>query len=149
MAYTGSNSVIIFNSVTFDTTYRNIKDDDWIDKEKKSAGADTHESYFTSMRDSKLSLEFLMDGTVAWSACVPGMESVLIHCPEGIVDSSPRYITTALVKRRSRVNPYNDLVVASVVFQKQSAWAEAAQYYALLESGGYILSESGGRLLME
>lgn len=122
--YIGRNTVVSFNSVVLNTNYRSAKDDQSIDTIDKSSGADTHKSYLAGLADSTVNIEFLMDGTVAYAGCILGVDGTLIYSPEGSASGKPKYTAVVMPTKRSRTNPYNDIVVCSVDFQKQAAWTE-------------------------
>ena len=99
--------------------YRKAKSDESIGLVDKSAGADTHTSYLAALRETTFTVDFLMDGVVVWDALTPGTSSAaLIWGPEGSTGGKPTYTATAVVKKRTKDEAYNDLALATVEFQR-------------------------------
>ena len=122
-SYLGSAAVISFAGTAINTYYRKAKTDESIGLVDKSAGADTHTSYLAALRETTFTVDFLMDGVVVWDALTPGASSAaLIWGPEGSTAGKPKYTATAVVKKRTKDEAYNDLALATVEFQLQSAW---------------------------
>lgn len=122
--YIGKNTVVTFASTTLNTLYRSVSEEQSVDLVDKSAFDDAHKSYLAALRDTKIGIEFLVDGTSAWAACAPGTEGTIVYSPEGTASGKPKYTAVGIVATRSRENPYNELVTASVDFQLQAAWTE-------------------------
>jgi hypothetical protein len=122
--FLGKNMVVTFASTTLNTLFRSASVEESVDLVDKSAFADAHKSYIAALKDTKFSIEFLVDGTTAWGACAPGTEGTLVYSPEGTSAGKPKYTAVGIVASRSKDNPYNDLVTASVDFQLQAAWTE-------------------------
>lgn len=119
----GTNAVITFAGVTINTYYRKAKSDESIALVDKTAGADTHMSHLPALRETKFTVDFVLDGVTVWDALVPGTSSAaLIWGPEGSGSGKPKYTATAIVSKRTKDEPYNDLVVCSVEFELQTAW---------------------------
>ena len=126
-SYLGSAAVISFGGTAINTVYRMAKTDESIGLGDKSAGADTHTSYLAALRETTFTVDFLMDGITVWDALVPGTSSAaLIWGPEGSTTGKPKYTATAVVKKRTKDQAYNDLALATVDFQLQGAWVPAS-----------------------
>ncbi|CAB4147801.1 hypothetical protein UFOVP505_49 [uncultured Caudovirales phage] len=122
-SFLGTAAVITFAGVTINTYYRKAKSDESIALVDKTAGADTHMSHLAALRETKFTVDFVMDGTTVWDALIPGTSSAaLIWGPEGSTSGKPKYTATAIVAKRTKDETYNDLVVASVEFELQTAW---------------------------
>lgn len=122
-SYLGSAAVITFAGVTINTYYRKAKTDEGISLVDKSAGADTHTSHLAALKETTFTVDFVMDGTTVWDALAPGASSAaLIWGPEGSTSGKPKYTATAIVKKRTKDQAYNDLALATVEFQLQNAW---------------------------
>ena len=125
-SFLGTNAYINFNSQTLSTVYRKAKSDESIALVDKTAGADTHMSHLAALRETKFTVDFVLDGVTVWDALVPGTSSAaLIWGPEGSGTGKPKYTATAIVSKRTKDEPYNDLVVCSVEFELQAAWTPA------------------------
>jgi len=123
-SYLGTSAVISFGGTTINTYYRKAKSDESISLVDKSAGADTHTSHLAALRETTFMVDFLMDGVTVWDALTPGASSAaLIWGPEGSTSGKPKYTATAIVKKRTKDQAYNDLALATVEFQLQTAWA--------------------------
>ena len=119
----GTNAYINFNSQSLGSVHRKAKSDESIALVDKTAGADTHMSHLAALRETKFTVDFVMDGTTVWDALTPGTSSAaLIWGPEGSTSGKPKYTATAIVAKRTKDETYNDLVVASVEFELQTAW---------------------------
>lgn len=122
--YLGKNTVVTFASTALNTLYRNASVEESVDLVDKSAFSDAHKSYLAALKDTTFSIEFLIDGTAAWAACAPATEGTVVYSPEGTASGKPKYTAVGIVASRSRENPYNELVTASVEFNLQAAWTE-------------------------
>ena len=122
--YLGKNTVVVFGTTTLNTLYRSAGAEESVDLVDKSAFADAHKSYLAALRDTTFSLEFLIDGTASWAACVPGTEGTLTYSTEDTVAGKLKRSAVAIVSSRSMENPYNELVTASVEWNLQAAWTE-------------------------
>lgn len=122
-SFLGTNAVISFGGTAINTYYRKAKSDESIALVDKTAGADTHMSHLAALRETKFTVDFVLDGTTVWEALTPGTSSAaLIWGPEGSTSGKPKYTATAIVAKRTKDETYNDLVVASVEFELQTAW---------------------------
>lgn len=126
-SFLGTNAYINFNSQTLSTYYRKAKSDESIAMVDKTAGADTHMSHLPALRETKFTVDFVLNGVTVWDALVPGTSSTLEWGPLGNTPASgnPKYSATAIVTKRTKDEPYNDIAVCSVEFELQAAWTPA------------------------
>lgn len=126
-SYLGTGAYINFNSQTLSTPYRKAKSDEGIGLVDKSAGADTHTSHLAALRETTFTVDFLIDGVTLWNALTPGTTATLEWGPEGngAASGKPKYTASAMVKKRTKDQSYNDLATGTVEFQLQAAWTPA------------------------
>lgn len=126
-SYLGTNAVITFAGVTINTYYRKAKSDESIALVDKTAGADTHMSHLAALRETKFTVDFLIDGVTIWNALTPGTSAALEWGPEGngAASGKPKYTSTAIVTKRTKDETYNDITTGSVELELQAAWTAA------------------------
>ena len=123
-SFLGTAAYINFNSQTLSTVYRKAKSDESIALVDKTAGADTHMSHLAALRETKFTVDFVLDGVTVWNALTPGQSATLEWGPLGNTAASgnPKYSATAIVTKRTKDETYNDIAVCSVEFELQAAW---------------------------
>ena len=123
----GTNAYINFNSQSLGAVHRKAKSDESIALVDKTAGADTHMSHLAALRETKFTVDFLIDGVTIWNALTPGTSAALEWGPEGngAASGKPKYTSTAIVTKRTKDETYNDISTGSVELELQAAWTAA------------------------
>ncbi len=126
-SFLGTNAYINFNSQTLSTGYRKAKSDESIALVDKTAGADTHKAHLAALRETKFTVDFVLDGVTVWNALTPGQSATLEWGPLGntVASGNPKYSATAIVTKRTKDETYNDIATCSVEFELQAAWTAA------------------------
>lgn len=124
--YTGNALVVNFKGTQVSTRFRSLTTNEEIDLVDQSAGNDTAKTYLTALEDGDAKLEVLdqRDGTAAtalWNLCDKGAEGTLQWQPEGTATGDPKHYVNAIVKKREREFPYDDVVKATITFQFSGA----------------------------
>jgi hypothetical protein len=120
--YTGRNLVLKFKGTTISTDFREFSNDEEMGITDVSAGSDTARTYLTTLEDGTASVTTLNQtgGTTAtdpWNLMDKGAEGTLEWGPEGTAATKPRHYVNAIVTKRSRKFPYDDVVEATFEFQ--------------------------------
>lgn len=86
-----------------------------------SAGAQTHKTYISALRDATSSLVYVYEGTAAGTTFLAkfkaGTSVTLLWGPEGSVAGKPKGSQAAIVTGHSKPQKYDDLIVRTVSFQ--------------------------------
>ncbi len=125
--YTGKDLYLKFGSTNLEAEFREFETDEEIDTIDQSAGADTAKTYLTRLEDGTAKLKLLdqNDGTALWGAVDKGVEGTLEWAPEGTAAPNPKHSVNAIVTKRSKKFPYDDLVEIDVDFQFSGAVTDA------------------------
>jgi len=120
--YTGSALVVAFKGTTVSGRQRTLDTGEEMDLVDQSAGSDVAKTYLSTLEDGDAKLEVLdqRDGTAAtalWNLCDKGAEGTLQFQPEGTATNKPKHFVNAIVKKRDREFPYDDVVKATITFQ--------------------------------
>lgn len=120
----GQSSVYIkFGSTVLSNDYRAFDPEESNTLIDTTAGVDAARSYINSFRDGKASITLLgqTGGTALWAAVAPGTSGTFEWAPEGTASGKQRHYCTAIVMRRKRNNPYDNLEVLDVDWNFTSA----------------------------
>lgn len=113
---------IKFGSTVLSTDMRAFDPEEEIGLVDGTAGVDAARTYITTVKDGKATLELLAaGGTTVWAAVVPGTSGTLEWGDEGTAAGKPKHSVNAIVQKRKRTTPYDDVVVYSVDFQFSGA----------------------------
>lgn len=124
-SFLGTNAYINFNSQSIGSVHRKAKSDESIALVDKTAGADTHMSHLAALRETKFTIDFLIDGVTIWNALTPGTSAAIEWGPEGNTTGKSKYTSTAIVTKRTKDETYNDITTGSVELELQAAWTPA------------------------
>jgi hypothetical protein len=125
--YTGSALVASWihagGTLVLNTDYRTLGTSPTIGLVKASAGADTDETYLTTLKDGKYSYKGLAQtgGTVLENALVEGTKGTLIIGREGTVAGSAKETVPCISMGAAFNYPYDNIVEISCEFQKNGA----------------------------
>lgn len=116
--YAGSSLYLKFGTVVLSSDFRNFTEDEEVDLVDASAGSDAYKPKIVTQTDGNASVELVdqTGGTVLWAAVAKGTEGTLEWGPEGTVTGKPRHHVVAIVSKRSREVPYDNIVVLNVDF---------------------------------
>lgn len=120
---TGKNTYIKFGSTDLSVNFRSF---DWEEEGKvaeATAGADTNASRLATYKDGKASMELvgITTGAAAWLAVAPHTEGTLEFAEEGTAVGKPKHSVLAIVVKRSKKNPFDDLQIWTIDLEFQGA----------------------------
>jgi hypothetical protein len=98
----------------------------------QTAGADTHKSYISGVKDGSLTFNAVMQagtgsgGTLTYSTLTEGAAGTLRFQPEGTASPNPKYEVPALSQGAQFSYPYDNVVEVTVNFQQNGARSESA-----------------------
>ena len=115
----GTAGFISFGAVTLSTDMRNFDPEEEVGLADASAGNDLARSYLATLRDGKATLELVAvaGATATWNAVAPGTAGTLTWADEGTATGKPKHSVTAIVQKRKRQMPYQEVVVYTIDFQ--------------------------------
>jgi hypothetical protein len=114
----GQTGYIKFGSTVLSTDMRTFDPEEEVGLAEASAGNDAARTYLATLKDGKATLELLAPGgTAIWAAIAPATSGTLEWGDEGTASGKPKHTVNALVQKRKRQTPYDDVVVYTVDFQ--------------------------------
>ena len=124
--FTGKDLYVIFGSTVLDTDYRAFGESEEIGTVEDSAGSDANRHYLTTLLDGTAPLTIVIqsDDSTTWAAVLPGTSGTLDWAEEGTASGKVRHYVDAIVTSREKSMSYDDLVVADLTFQFNSAVTE-------------------------
>lgn len=120
--YTGKDLVVTFQGTKISSRFRSFNDNQEIKLVDQSAADDVANTYLPALEDGDAKLECLAErdstaATAVWNLCDKGAEGTLQWQPEGTVTGKVKHYVNAIVKKREREFPYDDVVKITVTFQ--------------------------------
>lgn len=120
--YTGKDLAVWFKGTAIGTRYRTLKTNEEVGLVDQSAGNDVARTFLTELEDGDAALEVVdvAGGTAAtalWNLCDKGAEGTLEWAPEGSAQTKPRHYVNAIVQKREKESPYNNVVRATITFK--------------------------------
>jgi hypothetical protein len=118
-----SAGYIKFGTTVLSTDMRAFDPEEEVGLVDGSAGSDAARTYLTTLKDGKATLELLAGtgGTALWAAVAPATSGTLEWGDEGTTAGKPKHTVNAIVQKRKRSTPYDDVVVYTVDFQFSGA----------------------------
>lgn len=122
----GTAGFLKFGSTVLSADFRNFDSEEEAGLADASAGNDANRSYLVTLKDGKATIELVAQagGTALWAALAAGTRGTLEWGDEGTAVGKPRHTVEAVVQKRSRQIPYDDIVVYSADFQYSGAVAD-------------------------
>lgn len=119
----GTAGYIKFGSTVLSSDERSFDPEEEVNTVDRSAGNDAARSYLATLLDGRATWEGVAQtgGTALWAAVAPRTEGTLEWGEEGTATGKPKHTVVALVTRRARANPYDEVSVLTVDFQFQAA----------------------------
>lgn len=113
--YVGSALHLAFGAIVLSGDFRKFTVDETVDIVDGSAGSDTYKPKYATQQDAKATASLVdqTGGTVLWDAHLLGFEGTLEWGPEGTVTGKPRHYAMAIVAKRTRDIPYDNVVELS------------------------------------
>jgi hypothetical protein len=83
-----------------------------------SAGSDSYKPKYATQFDATANVELVgqTGGTVLWAAVAPASSGTLEWGPEGTATGKPRHYAIAIVSKRTKDIPYDDVVTLNIDF---------------------------------
>jgi hypothetical protein len=125
--YTGKDLYLAWihsgGTLVLSTDYRSFGEAPSIGMVDASAGADTHRTYLTTLKDGTYDYAGVHQtaGTVLKAALTEGAYGTLIIGPEGTATGKPKDTVPAISMGAQMSYPYDNIVEISVSFQKNGA----------------------------
>lgn len=121
--YTGSGLYVKFGSTVLSSRFKSWEETQEAGLANASAGADTMNTYLSTLDDGSASLELLEAavGTALFNAVAPRTSGTLEWGPEGTTSGKPKYTVVAIVKSRKRSVVHDDVTKLSIEFQFNSS----------------------------
>lgn len=121
--FAGSGLFLKFGSTVLSADSRKFSYEQTVDIVDGSAGSDLYKPKIVTQRDGNGTVELVNQagGTALWAAIAPGTEGTLEWGDEGTVSGKPRGYVLAIVSKRSKDVPYDDIVTTNIDFDFNSA----------------------------
>ncbi|SRR5581483_6559466 len=122
----GAAGYIKFGTTVLAADFRTFDAEEEVGLADASAGNDANRTYLVTLKDGKATIELVAqaDGTALWNALAPGTQGTLEWGDEGSAVGKPRHTVNAIVQKRKRTVPYDDIVVLNFDLQFSGAVAD-------------------------
>lgn len=120
---TGSALYLKFGSTVLNSDYRTFEQEETGGVVDASAGADTNRTYLTTLKDGTGRFEgvYQASGSAVWTALAPTTSGTLEWGEEGTASGKTKHQVVALVTRRRKTHPYDNVIVIGADFQFNGA----------------------------
>lgn len=123
--HSGSAWYGTFGTVVISGDQRSFTDNSSVGMIDSSAGADPEQSFIKGLGNATFELSYVcngIEGAAMRQALAHGSYGTLTHGPEGTATGQPKYSCVVWITAHNHENPYDNVAVGSVSFQKTGAW---------------------------
>lgn len=126
--YVGSSLFLRFGGVILSADFRKLTTEETAEIVDGSAGSDVVKPKYATQTDASASVDLVdqTGGTAQWAILRPGTSGTLEWGPEGTATGLPKHTATAIVSKRTRDVPYDNVVETHADFDITSVVTDAA-----------------------